>query len=87
MGDKTLSQNKNSPTDNIGNPQTVLPKPLGAWGLHPRVRSRAPASKTKIPRTIMPESLRGSGAPVGFINLGSLRDRLPRLGSTQEKNM
>ena len=42
-----------------------------------------PPSKIKIPRTFLPESPGGSGAPVGFINLGSLGDRLPCQGSTQ----
>ena len=55
----------------------------GAQGLHPWVRSCAPTIKIKIPQTILPESPGGSGAPVGFINPGSLGDRLPRQGSTQ----
>ena len=47
------------------------------------MRSRAPIGKTKILQTILPELSRGSGAPVGFINPGSLVDRLPRKGSAQ----
>ena len=47
------------------------------------MRSRAPAVKTKISQTILPESPEGSEAPVGFINTGSLADRLPNKGSAQ----
>ena len=36
---------------------------------------------------ILPKSPGGSGAPVGFINPGSLGDRLPRQGSAQENSM
>ena len=54
--------------------------------LHPRVRSHAPAIKTKIPQTILPETLGGSGAPVGFINPRSLADRLPNKGLAQADN-
>ena len=68
-------------------PQPVWPEPPRARGLHPQVRSRAPASKTKISWTILPESPEGSGAPVGFINSGSLGDRLPRQGSAQENGL
>ena len=67
-------------------PRRFCPNRPGAQGLHPLVRSRAPAVKTKIPQTILPESPRGSGAPVGFINPGSLTDRLPNNGSAQTDN-
>ena len=50
------------------------------------MHSRALAIKAKIPEMILPESPEGSGAPVGFINLGSLTDRLPnkRLGPSRQ---
>ena len=51
------------------------------------MRSRAPAIKTKIPQMILPESSGCSGAPVGFINPGSLADRLPNKGSAQANNV
>ena len=44
----------------------------------------SPTVKTKIPQTILSESPGGSGAPVGFINLGSLMDRLSNKGSAQQ---
>ena len=73
-----LSKNKkNSPAGNTKYPQTILSNRPGAQGLHPRVRSCAPAVKTKIPQTILPKLLGGLGAPVGFINSGSLMDLLP----------
>ena len=82
---KTLSQLKTRTHDRYRTPpRRFCPNRPWARGLHPRVRSRAPAAKIKIPRTILPESPGGSGALVGFINPGSLRDRLPRQGSTQE---
>ena len=68
-------------------PRRFYPNCPGARGLHPQVRSRRPAVKTKIPQMILPESPRGSGAPVGFINLGSLMDRLPNKGSTQQTTL
>ena len=68
-------------------PRQFYPNHVGARGLHPRVRSRAPTVKTKILQTILPESPRGSGAPVGFINPGSLGDRLPNKGSAQRTNV
>ena len=51
------------------------------------MRSRAPGSKTKIPRTIQLKSPKGSGAPVGFINPGSLMDQLPNKGSAQQTTL
>ena len=78
-------ETETSPTDSIEKtPRRFYPNCPGAQGLHPWVRSRALASKTKIPRTILPESPGGSGAIVGFINPGSLGDRLPCPGSAQE---
>ena len=57
----------------------ILPKTLGGSGA-------TPAIKTKIPWTILPESPGGSGAPIGFINPGSLMDRLPSKGLAQQIN-
>ena len=49
--------------------------------------SRAPAVKTKISQMILPESPGGSGAPVGFINPGSLVDPASpqRLGLSRQR--
>jgi hypothetical protein len=47
------------------------------------VRSRAPTVETKTPQILLPESPGVSGAPVGFINPGSLTNRLPHKGSAQ----
>ena len=81
---RTHRQNRKLPLMTQNTPRQFCPNHPRARGLHPRVRSRAPVDKTTIPRTILPESPRGAGAPVGFINPGSLGDRLPRQGSTQE---
>ena len=67
-------------------PRRFYPNRLGARGLHLWVRSRAPTIKTKIPQKILPESSEGLRAPVGFINPGSLADRLPNKGSAQADN-
>ena len=46
-----------------------------------------PLTKRKIPQTILLESPRGLGAPIGFINPGSLKDRLPRPSLAQKNNI
>ena len=86
---RTCRQNrKTSPVDKLrSTPSRFGTNRPGARGLHPWVRSRAPAGKTKILHTILPESPGGSGAPVGFINPGSLMDRLPNKGSAQQTTL
>ena len=44
-------------------------------------------AKLNIHQTVLPEPPGGSGAPVGFINPGSLGDRLPRQGLAQADNI
>ena len=85
---RTCFQNKELPRCQDEKPprRFYLNRP-GARGLHRRGRSHAPVVKTKIPQMILPESPGGSGAPVGFINPGTLMDRLPSKGSAQQTTL
>ena len=57
---------------------------LGTRGATPTGCARAhPSTKQKIPQTILSESPGGSGAPVGFINPGSLAGWPHKKGSAQ----
>ena len=72
-------ETKTSPAGNTKNPLDDSARIARGLGGYTRGCACAhPPSRQKTPQTILPKSPGGLGAPVGFINPGSLADGLPK---------